>query len=446
MLLVSLALLLWPAPAGTPVVAMRGAAVVLLTIGLFATGVVAEHVAALGFFLLAVLLGVAKPATVFAGFASGSLWLVVGGMALGIAVKETGLGERVARALFARFSGSYPRLVAAVIGVTFLLSVFIPSGMARLVLLFPVVMSLADQVGLARGRRGRTGLALALGMTIFNPPVAILPSVVPNLILAGAAETIYGLGFTYGWWLVLHLPVTGLLKAVSIFVGVCALFPDRCAGLAPALARAPMSGAERRLALLLMATVGLWMTDALHGVSPAWVALAAGLFCLLPRLGFAPAQSFNQHIPLGLVVYIAATLGMGSVIVETGLGAAVGRFLLDAMGLAPGAPAGNFVAMVALSTLATMVVTVGAVPAVIAPLAGDMARAAAMGLEPVLMSVVLGYSTVFLPYQAPPLMVAMQMGGIPVGTATRLTLALGAASALMLPLTYLWWQLIGFWR
>jgi di/tricarboxylate transporter len=425
---------------------MRAAAVIVFTIGFFATGVIPEPVTALGFFLFSVLLGVAAPAKVFSGFASGALWLVIGGMAIGIAVTETGLGERMARGLFARFTGSYSRVIAAVIGVTFILGFFIPSGIARIVLLFPVVTSLADQVGLAPGSRGRTGMVLALGMTIFNPLVAVLPSVVPNVILAGAAETIYGLGFKYGSWLILHLPVIGILKAVVIHLAVVLLFPDRAHALAPQAERSPWSPEERRLAVVLAATLLLWMTDALHGVSPAWVALASGFVCLLPRIGFAPPQAFNRQIPLGIVLYVAATLGMGAVIVDTGLGKLMGGVLLEWMDLAPGESARSFAALVGLSTVTTVVVTVGATPPVLAPLAGDLAAASGMGVMPVLMAMVVGYTVIFLPYQAPPLMLTIQMAGVSVGMATRVTLAVAVAAIFVLiPLNYLWWLALGFW-
>ncbi len=446
MLCASIGLVLWPVPPGVTPEMMRGAAVILFTIGFFATGVIPEYLTAVGFFLFSVLLGVAAPEKVFSGFASGALWLVIGGMAIGIAVTETGLGERIARGLFARFTRSYARAIAAVIGVTFLLGFFIPSGIARIVLLFPVVTSLADQIGLEPRSRGRTGMVLALGMTIFNPPVAILPSVVPNVILAGASETIYGLGFRYGSWLLLHLPVTGILKAVVIFAVVALLFPDQTRALARHEERTPWSADERRLAVVLAATLSLWMTDALHGISPAWVALASGFVCLLPRVGFAPAQALNQQIPLGLVLYVAATLGMGTVIVDTGLGKLLGQVLLEWMDLGTGESVRNFAALVGLSTFTTMVVTVGATPPVLAPLAGDLATASGIGLMPVLMAMVIGYTVVFLPYQAPPLMLTIQMAGVSVGMATRVTLAVAVAAILILvPLNYLWWVALGFW-
>ena len=71
----------------------------VLCMGLWATGLVAEIVTALMFFALAMLLKLAPAQTVFSGFASAAFWLVTSGMVVGLAMTRTGLGERLARLL-----------------------------------------------------------------------------------------------------------------------------------------------------------------------------------------------------------------------------------------------------------------------------------------------------------------------------------------------------------
>ena len=73
-------------------------ALALFTIGLFASGAIPPHVTAIWFFLLAVLAGIAPAETIFSGFASMGFWMVFGGLLIGIAVRETGLASRAARA------------------------------------------------------------------------------------------------------------------------------------------------------------------------------------------------------------------------------------------------------------------------------------------------------------------------------------------------------------
>mgnify|MGYP003346625559 CR=1 FL=1 len=68
-----------------------------------------------------------------------------------------------------------------------------------------------------------------------------------------------------------------------------------------------MSGEEKRLALILALALLLWMTDSLHGLRAGWVALAAGLACLLPRVGVLPPTP-SLSFDLGPLAVAARTL------------------------------------------------------------------------------------------------------------------------------------------
>ena len=57
---------------------------------------------------------------------------------------------------------------------------------------------------------------------------------------------------------------------------------------------------------------------------------------------------------------------------------------------------------------------------------------------------VIGISTPIIPYQAPPLIIAMALGHIPMAALFRVCLWLAAAVAFVgMPLTYLWWNYLG---
>ena len=59
----------------------------------------------------------------------------------------------------------------------------------------------------------------------------------------------------------------------------------------------------------------------------------------------------------------------------------------------------------------------------------------------------IGYATPLLPYQASPIVVAMGMGKVPAREGLKLCLLLAALSfALLVPLDYLWFRLLGWIR
>jgi anion transporter len=438
------ALAVWPAAAGLPPAQGPAAAITVATVGFWATRALPEYLTALLFFLFAMLLDAAPAEVVFSGFASTAFWLVFGGLVLAVAVERTGLGARLAAGLIDRVGGDYRRLIAGLVATATLLAFLVPSTMGRVLMLIPLVAALADRLGFAPGSRGRAGMVLATAVGTYTLAAGILPANVPNMVMAGAVETLHGVTLRYGPYLALHFPVLGLLKAGLLIWLVLRLFPDEPAGEA-APDKPPMTPEAWRLAGVLALTLAAWATDFLHGLSPAWVALAAALACLMPGVRLVPQADFAGRVNFGSLFYVAAVLGIAALVNQSGLGAVLSRALSGWLPLAPGADAANYGSLVLLGTGVALVATMPGVPAVLTPLAGDLAAATGWPLEAVLMTQVVGFSTVVLPYQVPPVMVALTLAGVRLRDAVRLTCALAAASLLLLvPLNYVWWRLLGW--
>lgn len=448
-LIAALALLLYLAPATLDLDPTLGpaAAIVLLALGFWATGVLPVHQTALLVFVLVTVLGIAPPRVIFSGFASTGLWLVFGGLVIAAAIEASGLGRRLARPVVDHLRGSYGRIIYGTVAISVGLSFLVPAAMGRIIILMPIFQELASELGFARGSRGALGIVLAVALGSFMPSFAILPANLPNMVLLGAMETIYGVGISYGQYLALHFPVLGLAKALLIAELIRRLFDDRPAepgGAAPEHLP-PWTAAERRLFAILLLALGLWATDWLHGISPGWVALVAALLCLLPGVGVIDTRTFETRINFSSFIYVAGVLGMVSLIDQSGLAHALGATLLGWLPLSPGADAGNFAALVAVSTLTSLLTAIAGMPAVLTPLAAPMAEAADLPLITVLMTQVFGFSSFLLPYQSPPLMIALHIARVPLGIASRVTVTLSLATLLALaPLGYLWWRWLGY--
>ncbi|HXF66292.1 MAG TPA: SLC13 family permease [Burkholderiales bacterium] len=433
-----------PPPAGVPEQTVHAAALVLFTVGLWASGALPEHVTGLLFFTLAMVLAVAPAQVVFSGFASATLWLVLGGLVIAEAVNRTGLARRLAAALFERYAQSYPRLVAAVVAAAIALAFVMPATVGRVLLILPIVFALAERVGFERGGTGYNGLTLAALMATYQCGTTILPANAPNLVLAGSAEALYGMQITYAEYLWAQFPVFGLVKGAAIVALICWLFPAKPKPAPAPREAAPLTPAERRMAAILITALVLWATDFLHGVQSGWIALAAAIACLLPRVGVMPVAAFHE-VRLGPYFYVGATLGLGLVTQTSGLSEALGRVLERVLALEPGAHFWNFAALSVLTTVAGLFTTNPAQPAVLAPLAEHFAQAAGWPLKTALMTIGVGFTTFLLPYQVPPMVVGMQVAALRLAPVMRLALPLVASGFIvMLPLQYLWWRLIGY--
>ncbi|MBB4303188.1 di/tricarboxylate transporter [Rhodobium orientis] len=436
--------------AGAFVLDMQMAAVlalVVLCIGLWATAAMPEYWTALAFFLIAVAAGIAPADTVFSGFRSSTFWLLFSGIVLGAAFRHTGLDNRLAdsltRLLGARYAGIIVGgLVVFGVGLSFVL----PSAMGRTVLVMPIALSLADRAGYGPDSNGRAGILLAAAFGCNVPAFAILPANVPNMILAGSAETLFHYAPAYWPYLLLHFPVLGALKAGLLTALILWHFPDRDPAhpIAAAPSRGPLKPAQRRLTIVLGLCLALWLSDGVHHISPAWIGLSAALYCLWPGSGLTAPKAFNDTLNLGPLFFIAGIVGLGAVIAEAGLGAAIVNGISAHLGFSPDRPLWNVVGLVGVAKLVAVFTTMPGVPAVITPLAEDLAGLTGLPLTTVLMTEVLGFSNILLPYQSPPLLVAVQLAALKMGPPTRLCLSLFAVTAFFLtPLDLLWWRLVG---
>jgi di/tricarboxylate transporter len=435
-----------PLPDGAEPDKVRTGILVVFTIASWAMNLLPEPLTTLLFFLCAMLFHIAAPTTVFAGFATPTWWLVLGGTIAGIAIRTTGLGPRLGRLFFGRADGGYRYFIAMVVVACVSLAFLMPSTMGRVLLLIPIVLGLADRLGFTPGRAGRTGLILATAAGSYLPSCAILPANVPNTVLLGAADALYGVKLQYGSYLLLHFPVLGLVKGAVLVWLIYRLFPDTVEARSGAADVAPgrLSGAEQRLVVVLALMLALFATDVLHGISPAWVCLGAGIICLLPQMALVSPQQLQQSLAIGPLMYVAGFLSLSAVIAQSGLGAWAGRELLALSGMTPDAPLANIPWVLAIYSGIGLLTTLPGLPAVLTPVAEQVAHASGLPIETVLKLQVPVFATVFVPYQSPPMMIAMLTGGAAIRDGLKLCLVLSAITVVfILPLDFAWWWLLG---
>lgn len=425
-------------------------AAVLLTLGLWSTGLVPGYFASLLFFAVALIAGLASPALVFSGFSSAAVWLIISGFVIGSAIGTTGLGRRLADTIGPHLTTSYPRLIGGLMAACMFLSFLMPSSVGRAVVMVPIGMALADACGLQRGSKGRIGVAAVLAIGCNMPSFSVLPANIPNMVLSGAAETIYGTRFGYTEYLLLHFPILGLVKSALIVWLVIRMFPAeiRTSGQEDRPDKGDVHAdpsAQLRVAAILVLTLLLWMTDRLHGVNAAWIGIGTAVLLLAPRIGVVAPQAFKSSVDFGLLLFVAGALAIGAVVDASGLGRLIGGFLQSLLPLAPGRDFVNFLSLTFISFATGMVTTVPSVPAVLTPMAQDLAHLSGFSLNSVLMTEVVGFSTVLFPYQVGPLVVAMQLSGERLDHLLRITVPLTAITLLVLaPVDFLWWKLLGW--
>ena len=429
------------------------AVLILLVVGALATGVIPEQITILIFFLLAMLLAIASPQIVFSGFISGAFWLVFGGLIIGAAVETTGLGNRIAQSLISYVRGSYMWVVATILLINIVLIFLMPSTLSRVVLLIPIIISISDQMGYSRGSKPANGLVMVTVLTAYLCSTSVLPANVPNNVLMGASETFLNTPIRYFEYFLLHFPILGALKAIIIWGAVVYLFkPENqevkivtgdTGSIRKSKTQLPKD--EKRILIFLVCALLLWATDTVHGITPAWVSLAVGIACLFPKFGVVSPSEFKEKVAIGPLLYVAGIIGIGAVVADSGLGNYLSNVMIEASNLSPDNPLGGFLVLSGISMLLSFFSTMPGVPAIMIPLAPDLQAASGLPLKTVVMTQVIGFSTVWLPYQVPPIIVGMQLAGVPMVAGIKVTFFIAILSIILLtPLIIIWWQFLGY--
>lgn len=423
---------------------IRVSVVCALAIVSFATRIFPEVLTSILCFIAFLALGAAPAEIIFSGFASGGFWLLFSGLIMGAAISQTGLGKQLALRLFASTGPSYRRAVLLLALCGLGLGLLVPSTIPRVIVLMPVALSLAQALGFENGSRGQIGLAMVAATSTLLPTYAILTANLPTIVQTGAIEAIYGIHPSYGDYVIAQLPVN--LVRFAVLLAIFLMFaPSMKTAAAKALpAREPMTRRQTYLLALLGVAILFWASDALHGISPAWIALSATAVLFWPGLDIIDKDTMKTGVDLSPTIYIAGVFAISAVSAHVGLTDEIAGALVPILGLGEGSSAYDLYAISGLSMLLSHLTTAPAAPLALAPLAGAMANDTGWSVEIISMAQIIGIATPLLPFQAPPLVVAMAMAPISAAALTRVCLILALGTLLLgLPLTLLWWQLIG---
>ena len=155
--------------------------------------------------------------------------------------------------------------------------------------------------------------------------------------------------------------------------------------------------------------------------------------------------AMREQVDLTPAIFFASIISIVAVASGAGLDRILADALIGSIPMNSGGGLSSIYSVFGVSLALSHLATAPAAPAMLVPFAAPLAEATGLSLEVVSMTQIIGISTPLIPYQAPPLIVAMSISKLPNVVLLRLCLYLGlAVSVLGIPLTYFWWQIIGF--
>ena len=169
----------------------------------------------------AVLTGTVEPAKAYAGFANGTILLIVVAFLVARAVVTCGLGQRLGHLVVSLFGHSTLGLGYSVFLVDGVIAPAFPSDTARSGVLYPLVLSVAEAAGAKPGTEGRQRLGSFLmfcGIASLTVSSGLWFTAMAANPLGAEIAKGYGLQISFGSWLVASCVPTLTAMALLPFV------------------------------------------------------------------------------------------------------------------------------------------------------------------------------------------------------------------------------------
>ena len=323
------ALVAAPAPAGLPEAGKRVIAVAALAIGLWCTDALPAGITSL-ILVVALVLSGAVPGfeQALAGFSDPVAYFLIGVLTIGLAVSRSGLAERVARFFLDRSRGSARSLYLQLLLAFPLLTLLLPSATTRTGILVHVYEQALELAQVPR----RAPLARAIMMSLSS-----INRLASTILLTGgitpvvSAALIGGIGWS-DWFRLMSVPYLALLTIGAALIyflyrrGFVAPLPPL-----PHAERRPLSGKEKRVAVITICTSVLWLTDAVHHWHPVVPALLAWILLLMPRIGVLTWSEFERNIGWTNFFVLASSLSLARALTASGASAWIADLIVQAV-------------------------------------------------------------------------------------------------------------------
>lgn len=361
----------------------------LMTVLMWATHAIAQSAASIFLLILFSIFGQTPLPSVFKFPLSTNFIVIAMSFLMSQAIVNAGIAARLADNLLARFVRKSSDLVWVALVANILLSFLILQPFSRTILLAAIFIEYLKRHNANEDTREAVMLSLFV-MAV----TTLMMFITADVILNNFAVSISGVDISWlEWakWMALPSAITSVVVAFMLillfkkgFSGPLksaepgAAHPETETDTDHLVSHGRFQTGEKQVLVIVLAAVGLWMTETVHGLSSAWVALVSVVCLFLTRnLTARDFKFMNIH----LLIFLTAAFSIGSVMQNSGVsGVLFSVFNMEAL-LASSAPNLAIIGLNAIlhlfvgSTVTTLSITV---PGLLALTAGVLNPVAVM--------------------------------------------------------------------
>lgn len=324
-ILATIFVLMLQAPPQLSIVAHKALALFSGIFVLYLTESIPLPITSLAIVPLSVLMGIEKPTGALQGFASTSVYLIVGAFVLAAAMVKSKLAERMTYKIMEAVGTSSTRITLGIVLVNIVLAFLVPSSTARTAILLPVCIGIINVFG----KEGRTNFAvnllLTLAFTNATISAGILTATVPNPVTVDFITKISGHGINFGEWLLYGFPPALLMTFFAWWV-IQKYYPAEIDNLPGGESYVKeklkelgaITSNEIRALVVFTVVVGLWITGGITKIDTTIACLVGVTLLFLPKIGFLTWDDANKGISWQIIFVAGGGISLGEMLMKTG--------------------------------------------------------------------------------------------------------------------------------
>ncbi|MGB9979016.1 DASS family sodium-coupled anion symporter [Methanobacterium sp.] len=363
----------------TPGLSYSGhAALALLIFAIIMWVTEALHLAVTSLLLLFVqpLIGITDFNSAVVGFANGIIFLMIGGFIIAEAIRKSGLAQRLTYSMLNKFGTTPDRGLFVVVFSTGLLSAWIENVVAYAMLL-PIIKEIIPLMGVKNPEDGGSNFAKAM---VIGGSFGSLAGGFGTEI--GTAPNLMAAAYTnipFVNWMVFGFPLA-IILLVIIWKWLGFVYKPEIKGIlggmetiaAKKAELGPMSRMEKLTLIILLFTIGLWVTGNYTGINSYSVALIGAVLLFAFRV--IDWQDAQTGVDWGLIIFFGGALSLGAALLNSGAAPWLVNNIIGLMGSTPSTVVIMIILMIIAVTI-TQVMSNIALAAILVPLSVTLAQA-----------------------------------------------------------------------
>lgn len=277
-----------------------------------------------------------------APYASPIIFLFMGGFFIALGLEEHGLHRRIALNLVRMTGTSANGIILGFMLATSLLSMWI-SNTASTIMMLPIATSVVGLIEQNNNKKGLSAFSLSLMLGIaYSANIGGMATIIgtpPNVVFVGYVKELLGFDVDFAKWLLIGIPISGTLVAITYFLLTRVLYPSHLGKIEHAdelisleLSNlGKMTREEKLVAIIFATTALLWIFKApINKLLPSPIlndtatAMIGGILMFTVPRSFSKAEflvpwSATSRLPWGILLLFGGGMTLAKGMETTGL-------------------------------------------------------------------------------------------------------------------------------